>query len=242
MKNVGKRNTLFYIIILQLFIYLSFLFVDFRSVGRPDITSIFLKYSGILLCFITSLLIGKDGHSKRDTLLLQFGLFFTSLADLNLLVLNQYIPGVALFCIVQTIYIYRYNPGLSINFIIISLSTILLVLLSGLSINLRFPSSPVPLILLAALYGVLLVLSVINAMHTCKRGVLPRCSCSLVSLGMILFLFCDINVALFSMLSMFNIKFPSSLYLEPLSAFLIWFFYFPSQVMLSLSGYRLILY
>lgn len=234
-----KRSILFTIIILQLVIYLVFLYIDFKNTGANNDISIILKYSGILLCFLTALLIDRDGHSKRDTLLLQLGLFFTTLADFNLLILNQFILGVTLFCVVQIIYILRYNPRLKMNFIFISLVTILIVLIFGLFIESRTPGSGISLYFIAALYGILLILSVISALFTCKRKVLPGYSCCFVSIGMILFLLCDINVGLYNILSMYNGKSVFIFYLTSLCGNLVWLFYLPSQVLLSLSGYRL---
>jgi hypothetical protein len=239
MKNMKKRSILFTIIILQLIIYLTFLYIDFKNTGANNHMSITLKYSGILLCFLTALLTDGDGHSKRDTLLLQLGLFFTTLADFNLLILNQFIIGVTLFCVVQTIYILRYNPRLKMNFIFISLVTILIVLILGLCIDSKTPGSRISLYLIAILYGILLILSVINALLTCKRKVLPGYSCCLVSIGMILFLLCDINVGLYNILSIYNGKTVFVYYLTSLSGNLIWLFYFPSQVLISLSGYKI---
>jgi hypothetical protein len=220
-------------VILLSTIYLRFLYLDF-SYGMDSIhQSTILKYLSIIICFITSLFISTDGHSARDKRLLQLGLFLTCMADLCLLILDYYALGVTIFCVVQTIYIYRYNSSLelvSISFIVFPVIIIYSLLLL-LRINILYLSAPI--------YAICLITACSRALLTFKNRKYPLYTCYMISFGMLLFLLCDINVAIFNASSGTNILLLNKYNLANLSGYLMWFFYLPSQVLLSLSGYRL---
>jgi hypothetical protein len=59
----------------------------------------------------------------------------------------------------------------------------------------------------------------------------------MVALGMFLFLACDINVALFNITKFVPPTNEIIFKLQYTAFVLIWFFYLPSQILLSMSGY-----
>jgi hypothetical protein len=111
------------IILIILILYVLFLYMDGYNV-KAVITSEYIKYLCIILCFLLSILptkkplvgfgIGKDLHAYtanyRDRLLLQLGMFITIIADLCLVIFDFYILGVVFFSMVQIIYSVRYVP------------------------------------------------------------------------------------------------------------------------------------
>src|SRR5699024_1089336 len=87
-------------------------------------------------------------------------------------------------------------------------------------------------------YTIALITSVIKAIKICKYDYYPAPNKHMIAWGMIFFLLCDINVGLANVQKVISIspgllkRFLDSSYL------LIWLFYLPSQVLLTLSGYK----
>lgn len=181
----------------------------------------YIKYFFILLCFVYSLLIGKHNNGLRDLRLLQIGLFITCLADLCLIIFDYYTLGVALFCLVQIIYTLRYSktsPKIILKrFILVFLSILTIYIITGF----YFKNLDI-LYIFALFYVVCLSSSVLCGV----KNKYPSPIKYMVMFGMILFLLCDINVALRNIPAL-NYQF---------SVVLIFIFYLPSQLLLALSG------
>ena len=231
LKKLDKKTKIIFIIIL--FLYFFFIYLDYSLQNTGYKYSIVAKYLSILLCFIMTIMIGKNGHDIVDTRLLQSGFFLTACADYCLLLSNKFIVGVIIFCIVQTIYIFRYTRDLTsrskifwaISIIYIILSITLLTVFNTQNFDLR-------LSLICLFYGCLIIVSLITAVRTLKANYFPLYSSVMICIGMILFLMCDINVVLF------NIFEENGNYAARMCGFLIWVFYLPAQVLLALSGYK----
>ncbi|MFL0245858.1 lysoplasmalogenase family protein [Candidatus Clostridium stratigraminis] len=234
MVIVSKKNIIRILIAIQIVIFLLFLYTDLYFINRYNKISVNLKFSTIVLCFIFTLLIGKDCYNKRDRCLVQLARFFTIIADYFLLIKEDFKLGVICFCIVQITYIIRHslmeieaykNLIFLFFFLLISIFT-----LTVININ-NFDRK---LLALGIIYAVFLITSVYCGVSTLKRGKFPKEGALLISIGIILFLFCDINVGLFNI-----VDFIGFAQYEKLTGFLIWVFYFPSQLLLSLSGFNL---
>ncbi|MCY6356116.1 lysoplasmalogenase family protein [Clostridium sp. ZS2-4] len=212
------------IIVAIILIYINFLMVDLQGGD-----SRMLKYISILLCFILSLFIRDRGNDKRDTRLLHEALFFTISADLNLVILNNFILGVSAFCIVQIIYIIRHSRNIFLNKRDIVLFLIEGIIVSRLVImlNMRIYEYK-ELYIIACIYSILLLTSVLMAFGTIKRVFYSKINSYFITIGMILFLLCDINVGLYHIGK-----------IQYISGILVWLFYLPSQLLLSLSGYKM---
>jgi len=155
------------------------------------------------------------------------------LADLFLLIIdNYYEVGIAIFSIVQITYSIRYdveNGKKTVrNCIICFLILLLIFIVANLITEVPF------IILLALFYGICLITNVIKAKKAYINGVFPKPNGVMVVLGMVLFLLCDINVALYNVLGTFYINEP----LYRISSVSMWLYYLPSQLLLSLSGYK----
>ena len=227
-----KRLAVLSILAALFILYISFLYMDFNNLYNTDK----LKYISILLCFILSLMTIGHEINITDTSLLQLGLLLTTLADLHLLLLENYILGVAIFCFVQIIYSIRYTPtkirstiiGLLIAFEVI---VILYIVLGFFIKDLDF------LFVVAFTYSICLTTSVTRSFKACRGKFYPSPNRYMIALGMFLFLLCDINVGLTNALKMVTLHSPLSESIYNTSVFLIWFFYLPSQALLAMSGY-----
>lgn len=188
----------------------------------------------MILIFIISIIIRKNPLSHKDLNLLQMGLFITLIADLFLLILDRhYILGIILFSMVQILYSFRYeyrNLKLTIrNFIIIFLGLSILHIVYN-----KFIAEIDFLWTIGLFYGICLLNSVVKAVKAYKYKTYPKPNRQMVLIGMILFLLCDINVAMYNILSYFS----NDNILYNVSSVSMWLFYLPSQVLLALSGYN----
>ncbi|MCM1991684.1 hypothetical protein [Oceanirhabdus seepicola] len=222
-----------------MFIYILFLFIDISNDHIGNKYSTYLKFSSILLCLIISLLIGSNGFNPKDVFLLQLARFFTLVADYFLLLSNNYILGVLFFCVVQLIYIERHSlmreDKLDIKINGFLFLPIFILLLIFASLIFHIIASKFLLISSSILYALLLSFSVYCGIRTLKSSNYNKKSALFISWGMILFLLCDINVALYQII---NAGFLKSLWSDFsfIVGILIWIFYLPSQLLLTLSG------
>lgn len=192
----------------------------------------------MILVFVNSLITGNNALSSKDLHLLQIGLIITLIADIFLLILDShYILGLLLFSIVQLIYSFRYefiNLKSTIrNFTVIFLSLFIIYLIvNKLIIDLEF------LYIMGLFYGLCLLNSVIKAAKAYRNRLFPKPNRHLILIGMILFLLCDINVGLYNILGSMAIRNRTLNIIYNISSISMWLFYLPSQVLLSLSGYK----
>jgi len=212
-------------------IYLVFLYIDFVSKGLENIYSVRLKYSTIVICFIISLLIGSHGYSKEDKLLVQFARFFTLIADYFLVISSNPSMGIFFFSLVQITYIIRHSIMEDKKYKNLIFFIVALIIALITSLNIKIPSIDKDLIVLALIYASLLTTSLYCAVSTISRGKYLKKSSWVIALGMFLFFMCDLNVGLYNTVVEGNMKF--------LLGFLIWIFYLPSQLLLTLSGFKL---
>ena len=216
------------ILIIIVVLYVSFLYMDISDV-KFSISPDLVKYASIVLCFFISFFGGDDVLSKRDIFLLRAGLLLTVIADLFLLVFQYFTLGVSVFSVVQIIYSIRYDAGSVYSILRNYLIIFLCIIASYLIVNFYIIKIEF-LYAIALFYAFGLVINVVKAIKASKNGLFPSPNKYMIVLGMILFLLCDINVGLFNTIAQ---QFSNTSYV------LIWFFYLPSQVLLSLSGWKI---
>lgn len=235
--KINKAKVIKTLIVIILILYFVFLCMDLFVV-KFLISSDTLKFLSIILVVFISLIIGENSLSPRDAFLLKIGLLFTVMADVLLLLLNShYRVGIALFCIVQILYNIRYrqkNAKVTIrNFSIIFISLFFIyIFIDKFIIKIDF------LIIIAIFYAICLLSSTYKAMNLAKFRVFPNLNSKMIALAMILFLLCDINVALFNIIKTISISNRFTILLSNISSISMWFFYLPSQLLLALSGYK----
>lgn len=236
----SKGRILF--IILQLILYIAFLILDFTH-GNITISS-YIKFMVIIGCFCYALFV-KESADKSILFIMKAALFFTVISDLLILILDVYIYGVLTFIIVQQLYglrislekygergkienkwifnsfIRRLLLQLVVSFIILSITT-----LAGVK--------PEPLMVVSIFYFINIVMNTLTAIKTalsCPAGKSVR----IFALGMLLFLLCDINVGLFNITGFIEMPLGTYSVIYEFSSILMWAFYAPAQVLLTLS-------
>lgn len=195
-------------------LYAAFLTWDLTIGGRGSAP---IKFGGILLCLFYALYLHKLGGSR----LIPAALALTALADVFLLLLDaHYALGILLFCLVQGLYfvrIYRSNGGRSLWGLRLVLFLLSLPALNALELLL-------PVNVLALFYFSNFLCNALSSLSC------PGWSMRLFSVGLWLFLCCDLCVGLFQ---------NPQLVPPAVNAFVsvgMWLFYLPAQVLIALSG------
>ena len=144
LSSTLKKVFLILVLLVELFLYTLFLYFDFNDINIE--ISNWLKYVGIIICFLTSLIPIFSKNAAKTQYFIPFSLFFTLVSDYFLLIntdKNLYIFGVVIFIIVQLSY-FIYIETLKKNktsFLIslifrIVLSSMLIIILSILQFDL----------------------------------------------------------------------------------------------------------
>lgn len=157
-------------------------------------------------------------HRRSD--LVALGLCVTAVADWFLTLIGSepfYIPGIALFCVVQTIYF------LYLGVRVFAVAVRMALFFSLLAGPLAAMESQ-PAVVLGALDLVLLLCNVVQAWMTKN----PQVSL-LFKLGITLFLCCDATL---------GVQYLGPASIQPVAAFMVWNFYLPAQMLIALSYVR----
>lgn len=245
------RKIVIMFVMLQTVLYVAFLSLDLY--GNNVAASNLIKFTIIILCFCYTLLPLRSVN-KGILFYIRVGLFFTVISDLFLLLIDIYFYGVLTFILVQQCYGLRldisaygnvtskkaifFRPFLIRLLLQISITGVICLALQSFDIILD------KLLISSAFYFLCILTNIIRAIKItlgkrkmAKRLLGERVDAGLVlyTIGMVLFLLCDINVGLFN-LSVF-ISLPESSYqtIYNLSSILMWTFYAPSQVLIALS-------
>ena len=214
-------------ILLEIALYLSFLFID-KGIFVTRIESSTLKYASISLCLVFSLycLIRKR---KMANCFIPIALVFTLISDYFLLFntnQNLYVYGLITFIITQLIYfafiLYLRKSKLEL---LINLLVRFLLTIAALVVAFYLNYSDV-LTILALVYFVELLSNFLYSTFLIKLDK----EYLIFSLGLLLFIGCDINVGLNNVHLFEGIDYS-------LVNFLMWVFYLPSQVLLSLTNF-----
>lgn len=192
---MSVRNKVFLSCIL--FCFFTYLFLDFSNHPNLLLSNI-LKYLSIWLIFFL-------GFPSKNSL----PLFLTLLCDYLLLFTNYYLQGVALFCLVHLFYLRLFLPCLESVPSPCFIFLLFLVLLR------------LPLEALCCLYALAFLLHIVVALSSYKKC--PFLPNKLYFYGLLLFLLCDVCVAL------------SHLTNHAFLFSMIWLFYGPSQLFLAIS-------
>lgn len=213
-KNLPKADGRW--LLIWFVIYISFLSLD-AFFPQYQGTAI-LKYAGIFLCVVYAY---QKYHS--DTALI-LALLFTFLADTILVWTRYEIMGVFCFCIAQSAHLIRLNRKYAAN---IKLLAAVLSIIAIITLILKAPA----IYVVSCAYIVLLVANFILAIkdyHAHKDNVHSRYG----FYGFLLFICCDICVGTRHLVmdGLINDM------MLPLINYLVWVFYYPSQVLIANSS------
>lgn len=214
MKQLVKNRLNSLLIIGIIVLYIAFLSLDIFSIPR-SIHSRYLKYASIVLCLMLASSFALQSRNKRDSNYVVLALIFTMMADTFLLFTHHQITGVFFFCLVQLIYLKRYNS----RFFKVGICFSVIAAI----VHLLLPFQP--LYVIAGLYALLIGSCFLSTFHT----KLPKFNLYSARIGMFLFILCDIHVALYNQLS-------TSFSYYRFVTVAMWLFYLPSQFLLAMSA------
>lgn len=243
------------------FIYLDFTRIDnFTTSNAMKFISILMCFLFVLFplennsfsCIGLSFKILKNNrpiYYSLDIILLRFALVFTLISDYFLLFTDKIIPGLFTFILVQMIYLYRIcrwkmrtepirkTKGVFLLHLVRNfLSTIfiyILLMVFPLIVNIKVFNGGHFIVIIASFYFVSLFFNLIDSIIL--AGKTRSKHIKMFAIGLFLFLLCDINVGLFNLADFVKIQSHNYLKLYTIAANAMWFFYLPSQVLISLS-------
>lgn len=238
MNNIKHRRILLALFLLIEFVlYIGFLYQDI-SKKESFLVSMNLKFTGIILCFIITLLFYARQNITRDIRLLRCAFLFTVISDLCILILDTYFIGLITFFIVQLLYLIRIHCWRKQQKVHTFLWTLILrnilvaLVITGVLIVLKVSLNG--LVLISIFYFVSIFFNTVDAIWV--QFNVPKKQFKLYAIGMVLFLLCDINVGLFNLADFILIEESWFNKIFEFAAIAMWMFYLPAQVMISLSG------
>ena len=193
-----------------------------------------IKFAFVAACFVIAALSYFRRCNTKNWAWLTAGLLFTVTADYFLVLHNNHLPGVAVFCFAHVCYIFR-GLGDTKRGQRLGLFVLPFVALAVLA---AFVSGA--LLVLTAIYaGLFMVNIAVNIRFFRQKDApvattpqaLPKLNKALTLAGLVLFALCDVNVMLFNLPRELGIGVTF-----PFAFTLIWVFYLPSQLLLAVSG------
>jgi hypothetical protein len=240
MKSINRRILFFIFIIVELLLYVGFMFIDITGKGSY-IISVGLKFTGIIMCFLYTMIIRKGKEDKADLLILRTALFFTVISDLFILMLDYYLIGLLTFCVVQSFYVVRLGrwrnqmelvtgPGEIPKRFGRNIAVTLVILGSLLVFKVKIEA----LVVVSGFYFISILFNVMDSVIIAVKSKIR--SRILYAAGMVLFLLCDMNVGLFNVSGFVDISGGWFTALYQFAAVAMWMFYLPAQTLIALSG------
>jgi len=136
----------------------------------------------------------------KDQLLMQIAMLVATVADFYLILQNKLIIGIGIFAVMQLVLLYRHLQGFKWQLFqqkIYLYLTFVLPLFAAALLYFLYPVLQAKgLFWPVAGYGFLLIISVLAAAFSKALGILSPKQAQLAVMGMVLFLLCDITVAL----------------------------------------------
>ncbi len=228
--DFSVKNIIFLAFIaIEAIIYITFNILSATLPGDP----IYLKYAGVLLCLaVAASMIWF--YRDKDAVILTCALVFTAISDLFILVLDDYYQiGLVTFIATQTVYLYRlYRDRMDKIKITVLIRVLLMALMLAVVDVIMADNGGLNFMLAeVCVYIIMLAGNVVDAFILCGRGFKNI----LFAVGLLLFLCCDICVGLDNAVGIIGLNLGAAG--RPIQ-FLIWVFYMPSQVLITLSVSR----
>lgn len=216
LKTALKHIPLYWMV-LWLAIFLFIVIVGLANPGSAVLTAV--KLSGLALCLVYSIIMFPHSH------LLHLAIIITIIADCLLARDNVSIVGLTIFYLAQSLHFYRMQDSSQRNrAVIVPLVGLFLIIF-----NFIFKIAPA-LFVVCGFYALMLVLNVLTSWRWHQSS--PKQFAALCGfIGFALFACCDLCTVI-SYASLTAII-PAFLYAP--ANFLAWFFYYPSQVLISNS-------
>jgi len=181
-----------------------------------------IKFIAILICFAIAAT-SRRALSRRDHALLTAAMAATVAADFFLVVIYNYVVGVAVFCVAHVLYNARFGGIARLKILPLTLvvPAVFMVVNGDL------------LVAVALLYAQLFLLSYAAMLSTIRKNNYPATNRILIFIGMTAFVLCDICVAIWN-LGRLGVAINADI--TSLAHAAIWLFYTPAQICLALSA------
>jgi len=215
MQQIFKNRQNIVLLTAIISLYLAFLSVDLFSNSMHQLSTN-LKYASIVMCFLLAISLHWQSVNRQDSRYVVVALALTLVADWFLLFTNNNIAGIFWFCLVQLVYLKRCHKPLFQLGIVVATCAVMVDFLTA------FRSLHV----IAGLYALLIIACLIATFKT----TLPKFNLRCVQIGMLLFVLCDLHVALLNRL-------PATNNYRAFAVVAIWLFYLPAQCLLALSAF-----
>lgn len=231
MKNVSRK---YIYIFIQLVLYGTFLTLDLSA--RNMALSNRIKFAVIFLCFVYVITNGKENPCKWN-IYLRYAMALTVVSDAFILMSDYYVYGVLTFILAQELYglrISALNTGNQLRNLFFrllfkaTLSTLIYIALWVNDFNIN-------LLLIVSLFYFISISTNVFGSIKLYRDNKGRRDIKYFAIGMVLFLLCDINVGLFNLSNFISVGSAYKI-IYNISSILMWTFYGPSQILISLSG------
>jgi len=235
MTQVWENQKVRWFLVLECLIYIAFMWLDSFSSGVQ--VSAYLKLLSIGICLVFLLISVYQSPENKDSRLMALIMGFTFFSDIFLLLTRQFIIGLILFIVVQSLYAIRIHQKLKLT----QMLTLALALIFSLIFFVQWMHQPFGFGLLLALgifYALLFAWNLIWLTYKLSNDASKTdYSLRLFMLGMVLYALCDINVAIYNFPSFFTSS-PLMTRIYGFSPLGMWLFYLPGQVALTLSVRR----
>lgn len=245
-KNSANHKIFTFLFLgIETILYGIFIWIDLFLPGFLK-HSIWIKYFGIVFCFLYVLItywcikykVKNEGNGKefsrtreiQDSMLMIAIFAGTLFADWCILLHDYYVLGVVFFAIVQLLYLYRISLLMKVYFgsnLIVFIIIVITFRLLGNKIDTLF--------LIAAFYGGGIAGNGLRGILYLKNHGGKHKAETFFFLGLLLFLLCDINVAIYNVERYITVNHEIFNYLYGFAKDFMWIFYLPSQVLISLS-------
>ena len=203
-------------LLIWIFIYVGFLFLDIFVPGWFGTN--LLKYTGIFLCVVYA-------YTKYNTdMMLILALLFTFLADTMLVWTNWTVAGVYIFCFAQFMHLLRLSKA-KLEYIFAWASIV------SIAFAIAVIQGCQPIYAIASIYALILSCNLCLATGRYRRHKTDfKARCAFY--GFIAFICCDLCVAT----RFLALDGRLTLAVLPVVNFLVWLFYYPSQVLIANSS------
>jgi len=182
-----------------------------------------IKFTFIVVCMLLVLMTRRYAVSKRDWLFLTLAMGATLAADFFLLIVRAYPVGVTVFWFAHVFHTLRFSGKRALLFFPLALPVpIVFLIVTGNA-----------LVAISMVYMGLFIMSIAAMIFAVKNKKYPPPNNILIVTGMILFVLCDIHVALFNLGNMGAINNHA---LTEYAVDAIWLFYAPAQICLAFSA------
>ena len=228
---MSKKIWLYSFIFIELTIYCSFIYLDVQN-GGSRFSSNLLKYIGIILCNLFLLFYRQSVGYTQPFIAIHLSLMLVLICDYFLLFTSDFVWGLLVFCIIQFIYFFHIKGKYELfkySSVILFMTSLITFIAQENGMTTQF------LEIVAVFYFLCLISNIIISLCQAKKAP-GNIREQFFTISLILFLLCDLNVGVVNLIQYIPDSLVFKWHLYEFSAILMWVFYLPAQVMMTVSA------